>query len=67
MNTAFQINIDSPYITKAEYLRRSGMNERTFGRQVAAGLIPIMPKSGRGSVVMVNMVKLAQMAAEQSA
>ncbi|MEI8607923.1 hypothetical protein P4S70_01800 [Enterovibrio sp. Hal110] len=62
---SIQIALDSPYITKAEYLRRSGLTSSTFDRQKAAGDIIILPKHGPKGSVMVNMVAMAKKAAEQ--
>lgn len=60
-----QIAVDAPSCTKKEFCRRTGMSGSTFDRQKNLGLIPILPKEAGKQLVLVNMVKYAQMLAEQ--
>ncbi|WP_325891083.1 hypothetical protein [Grimontia sp. NTOU-MAR1] len=65
--TSIQIAIDAPYVTKAEYLRRSGMSSSTFDRKKNKGEIIVEGKEVAGGSVLVNMVAMARRAAEQAA
>ncbi|KKA45129.1 hypothetical protein [Salinivibrio sp. KP-1] len=60
-----QIAIDTPVCTKLEFLRRTGWSQASLNRAIANKQIPIMPKTSAQSGVLINMVKLAQIAAEQ--
>lgn len=60
-----QIAIDTPYVTKREFLRRTGMSGSTFERLKNSGDIPIMPKPTSRSAVLVNLVKWSERAAMQ--
>jgi predicted DNA-binding transcriptional regulator AlpA len=62
---SIQIAIDSPYVTKEEFLRRTGMKSSTFDHMKKIGQIPIKPKDGLRSLVLVNMIKWAEEAALQ--
>ncbi|MPX98074.1 Rha family transcriptional regulator [Salinivibrio sp. VYel6] len=64
---ALQIAIDTPVCTKKEFLRRTGWSQSSLNRAIACGEIPVMPKASAQSAVLINMVKLAQRAAEQEA
>lgn len=61
-----QIAIDAPAITKAEYLRRTGLSSSSFKRQVDEQQIIIMDKKSAQSGCMVNMVATAAVAAQQA-
>ncbi|AYV22323.1 MULTISPECIES: Rha family transcriptional regulator [Vibrio] len=63
---SIQIAVDAPFCTKKEFLRRTGWSSASFDRALAKGDIPILPKEGSRSSVLVNMVKFAQKMAEQS-
>ncbi|CAH8242441.1 Rha family transcriptional regulator [Vibrio aestuarianus] len=60
-----QIAIDAAYVTKAEFLRRTGIKPRTFDKLLHDGDIPIREKQGTQRLVLVNMVKWAEEAALQ--
>ncbi|EKO3982994.1 MULTISPECIES: hypothetical protein [Vibrio] len=60
-----QIAVDAAYVTKKEFLRRTGMASRTFDKLLSEGDIPIRPKEDKSRLVLVNMVKWTEEAALQ--
>ncbi len=60
-----QIAVDAAYVTKKEFLRRTGMASRTFDKLLSDGDIPIRPKEDKSRLVLVNMVKWTEQAAMQ--
>lgn len=62
---SLQIALDAPFCTKKEFLRRTGWSSASLERAIAAGEIPILPKKGSRSSVLINMVKVFENAAEQ--
>ncbi|EKO3553624.1 MULTISPECIES: hypothetical protein [Vibrio] len=62
---SIQIAIDTPYVTKREFLRRTGMTSSTFDNLRNAGRIPVMDKPSAKSTVLVNLYKWAEQAAMQ--
>ncbi len=62
-----QITIDTPYVTVSEFVKRSGQSESAIRREIEQGRYLIRPKvDGSKSAVLINMVHLAQEAAEQA-
>jgi predicted DNA-binding transcriptional regulator AlpA len=51
---SIQIAIDTPYVTKREFLRRTGMTSSTFDNLRNAGKIPVMEKESARATVLVN-------------
>lgn len=62
---SIQIAVDAPYVTKKEFLRRTGIAPRTFDKLLSDGDIPIKAKEGKQRLVLINMVKWAEQAALQ--
>ncbi|MFG0773068.1 MULTISPECIES: hypothetical protein [Vibrio] len=62
---SIQIAIDTPYVTKREFLRRTGMTSSTFDNLRNAGKIPVMPKDSSRGTVLVNLCKWMEHAALQ--
>ncbi|EKO3518596.1 Rha family transcriptional regulator [Vibrio fluvialis] len=60
-----QIAVDAAYVTRTEFLRRTGIKPRTFDKLLSEGEIPIKEKEGKSRLVLVNMVKWAEQAALQ--
>ncbi len=60
-----QIAVDTAYVTRKEFLRRTGIAPRTFDKLLSEGDIPIKPKQEKSRLVLVNMVKWAEQAALQ--
>ncbi|MBY8060504.1 Rha family transcriptional regulator [Vibrio fluvialis] len=60
-----QIAVDAAYVTRKEFLRRTGIAPRTFDKLLSEGDIPIREKEGKSRLVLVNMVKWAEQAAQQ--
>lgn len=54
--THIRINIDTPVVSVAEFVRRSGIPLPTVRKQIAAGIIPILPREKRNEKVNVNMI-----------
>ncbi|PMN68388.1 Rha family transcriptional regulator [Enterovibrio norvegicus] len=65
--SSIQIAVDAPFITKKEFLKRTGLTSDTFERLKADGDIIIMPKRGVKNAVLVNMIAMTKKAVEQSA
>jgi len=62
-----QIAIDTPYVTIAEFVRRSGQSTSAVEREIKRGHYIIRPKEeGSKSAVLINMVHMAMEAAEQA-
>ena len=62
-----QIAIDTPYVTIAEFVRRSGQSTSAVEREIKRGNYIIRPKKeGSKSAVLINMVHIAMEAAEQA-
>lgn len=62
-----QIIIDTPYVTIAEYARRSGQSDTAIRREIEQGHYIIRPKvEGSKSAVLINMVHIAAEAADQA-
>lgn len=62
-----QIAIDTPYVTIAEFVRRSGQSTSAVEREIKRGNYVIRPKEdGSKSAVLINMVHMAMEAAEQA-
>lgn len=62
---SIQIAIDTPYVTKREFLRRTGMTSSTFDNLRNAGKIPVMEKESARATVLVNLCKWMEHAAMQ--
>ncbi len=60
---SIQIAIDTPYVTKREFLRRTGMTSSTFDNLRNAGRIPVMDKPSAKSTVLVNLYQVAEQVA----
>ena len=60
-----QIAVDAAYVTRNEFLRRTGIKPRTFDKLLSEGEIPIKPKEGKSRLILVNMVKWTEQAAQQ--
>ena len=54
--THIRINIDTQVVSVAEFVRRSGIPLPTVRKQIAAGIIPILPREKRNEKVNVNMI-----------
>lgn len=62
-----QIAIDTPYVTIAEFVRRSGQSTSSVEREIKRGNYLIRPKEdGSKSAVLINMVHITMEAAEQA-
>jgi len=62
-----QISIDTPYVTIAEFVRRSGQSTSAVENEIKRGNYVIRPKEeGSKSAVLINMVHMAIEAAEQA-
>jgi hypothetical protein len=59
------IEIDTPYVTVAEYARRTGLAESTVRAFIRQGRILILEKAGK-EAVLVNMVAMTKFSAEQA-
>ena len=67
--TAIHVHIDSPFLTKKEFMARTGMKESTLNSKIDKDEIPTFktdpsadPDSSKG-LVLINMVKLYELAA----
>jgi hypothetical protein len=57
------VTIDTPYLTVAEYAKRSGQSESLIRKEIGKGRIPIRHKEpGNKGVVLINMVQLCAQA-----
>lgn len=62
-----QIAIDTPYVTVAEYARRTGQSNSSIRNEIEAGRYLVRAKAeGSKSAVLINMVHLTMEAAEQA-
>ncbi|WP_438307460.1 hypothetical protein ACIZ1P_19265 [Pseudomonas guariconensis] len=62
-----QIAIDTPYVTIAEFVRRSGQSKSAVENEIKAGHYLIRPKEGGSKgAVLINMVHITMEAAEQA-
>ncbi|HBP5593313.1 TPA: hypothetical protein L6A46_15005 [Pseudomonas aeruginosa] len=62
-----KITIDTPYVTVAEFVRRSGQSTSAVEREIKRGNYIIRPKeAGSKSALLINMVHMAMEAAEQA-
>ncbi len=62
-----QIAIDTPYVTVAEFVKRSGQSRSSVENEIKAGHYVIRPKQeGSKGAVLINMVHMALEAAEQA-
>lgn len=61
-----QIAIDTPVITKSEYMRRTGLTNSTFNRQKEEGLIITMERKSKASALMVNMAAMFILSIQQA-
>ncbi|WP_252088545.1 hypothetical protein [Pseudomonas sp. MWU13-3659] len=62
-----QIHIDTPYMTIAEYTRRSGQSSSAVENEIKSGNYIIRPKrEGSKAAVLINMVHMTLEAAEQA-
>lgn len=62
-----QIAIDTPYVTIAEFVRRSGQSTSAVEREIKRGNYVIRPKEeGSKYAVLINMVHMTMEAAEQA-
>ncbi|ORL64397.1 hypothetical protein [Pseudomonas putida] len=62
-----QIAIDTPYVTIAEFVKRSGQSKSAVENEIKAGHYLIRPKQGGSKgAVLINMVHMAMEAAEQA-
>ncbi|MFW3068558.1 hypothetical protein ACNQJ6_11190 [Pseudomonas aeruginosa] len=62
-----QIAIDTPYVTVAEFVKRSGQSKSAVENEIRAGHYLIRPKrEGSRGAVLINMVHMALEAAEQA-
>lgn len=67
---ALVINIDVPYITIKEYVRRTSTEDdyresiKSIRRQINEGRIPTMPREKEGEKVYINLALLTKQALE---
>lgn len=62
-----QIAIDTPYVTIAEFVKRSGQSKSAVENEIKAGHYLIRPKQqGSRGAVLINMVHITMQAAEQA-
>jgi len=62
-----QIAIDTPYVTIAEFVKRSGQSKSAVENEIKLGHYLTRPKeSGSKGAVLINMVHMALEAAEQA-
>ena len=62
-----QVAIDTPYMTVAEFTKRSGQSKSAVENEIKAGHYIIRVKrEGSKSAVLINMVHMAMEAAEQA-
>lgn len=62
-----QIAIDTPYVTIAEFVIRSGQSKSAVENEIRKGNYLIRPKAdGSKSAVLINMVHMTMEAAEQA-
>jgi len=62
-----QIAIDTPYVTIAEFVVRSGQSKSAVERAIKTGQYLIRPKEeGSKSAVLINMVHMTMEAAAQA-
>ncbi|MEB3457159.1 hypothetical protein [Pasteurella multocida] len=57
------IQLDTPFVTKDEYKRRTGLPMGTINDQLKTGKLPILPRKSPKEKVLINMVALAKQAA----
>lgn len=61
-----KICIDTPYVTVAEFVRRSGQSDSAIRKAVDQGIYLVLPPPPGSKAVLINMVHLAMEAAEQA-
>jgi len=62
-----QIAIDTPYVTIAEFVKRSGQSKSAVENEIRAGHYLTRPKEvGSKGAVLINMVHMTLEAAEQA-
>lgn len=59
------IQLDTPFVTKDEYKRRTGLPMGTINDQLKSGKLPTLPRKSPKEKVLINMVALAKQAASQ--
>ncbi|HDR1127449.1 TPA: hypothetical protein QB302_002216 [Pasteurella multocida] len=59
------IQLDTPFVTKDEYKRRTGLPMGTINDQLKAGKLPILPRKSPKEKVLINLIAIAQQAANQ--
>ncbi len=59
------IQLDTPFVTKDEYKRRTGLPMGTINSQLNNGKIPILPRKSPKEKVLINLIALAKQAASQ--
>lgn len=61
-----KICIDTPYVTVAEFVRRSGQSDSAIRKSVEQGIYLALPPPPGSKAVLINMVHLTMQAAEQA-
>lgn len=62
-----QIAIDTPYVTIAEFVKRSGQSKSAVENEIRSGHYLTRPKPiGSKGAVLINMVHITMEAAEQA-
>ena len=69
MNTqnamCINIQIDTPYVTKAEYARRTGLPMDTVNYYVKEGKLPVRDRESSNEKVFINLLALTLEAAQK--
>lgn len=71
--SAIHIHLDTPFLTKKEFMSRTGIKPSTLDQKMKAGEIPyiktaltLVSDGDDRSLVLINMVKLYEMAVSDS-
>ncbi|WP_424408046.1 hypothetical protein [Pasteurella sp. PK-2025] len=59
------IQLDTPFVTKDEYKRRTGLPMGTINDQLKKGKLPTVPRKSPKEKVLINLIALAEQAAVQ--
>lgn len=65
-NQNLLLHLDAPFCTKKEFVRRTGMSERSLDRAIQNGEIPLLEKKSKSGIALINLVKVYQRCHQQA-
>lgn len=63
---SYHLALSSPFVTKEEYARMTGLPSGTINQYISQGRIIIKTKASPGEKVLINMIAMNEIAAREA-